>query len=212
MDLISDLKDKEIEFIEALQKIISCIKEEENCDNEPISYIITKYKDIMNNVNERIPKFFEDNNFSVSNLMSIFEFVEEKCFDNLSETINQKYKEKLNPTKKSNFENLINQNNKTMKGEDIKNVLIKFVIRFLLKNESINDNENCFKIIQKNKGLYKKYSNPNNENKLAIEMGELSDLNIPVCQIIDLINNLSNNFKKSSKFTTNQKSRKRRNI
>ena len=44
MDLISKLKEKEIEFLEALQKIISCIKEEENCDDEKISNIIQKYK------------------------------------------------------------------------------------------------------------------------------------------------------------------------
>ena len=117
--------------------------------------------------------FFMNNNFKVCNLMSIFECVEEKCFDNLIETINQKYKEKLNPTKKSNFENLINQNNKIMKGEDIKNVLIKFVIRFLLKNESINVDENCFEIIQNNNGLYKNYSNQNNQNKFGKGRGDI---------------------------------------
>ena len=198
MDLISKLKEKEIEFLEALQKIISCIKEEENCDDESISNIITNYQNIINNIDEKILDFFRQNNFIVSNLMPTFEFVEEECFEKLSENINQKYKESLNAKNKSNFENFITKNDREMKGEDLKKILIKFVIRFLLNNDSINVNENCFEIIEKNKGLFKEYSNQNNENELAIEMVELSNLNIPVCEVIDLINILSNNLEKLS--------------
>ncbi len=192
MDLIRKLRNNEIEFLEALQKIISCIKEKENCDDEQISNIIQEYTIIMDNVDKEIINFFMNNNFVVCNLMSIFESVEEECFDSLCENINQKYKENFDHNLKNKFDNLMHNNDRILNRENLKKILMKFVIRFLLKNESINVDENCFEIIQNNNGLYKNYSNQNNQNNLAIEMGELSDLNIPVCQVIDLIKNISN--------------------
>ena len=146
----------------------------------------------MDDVDREIYQFFSNNDFKVCNLISIFECVEEKCYDNLIENINQKYKENLGPSLKKSIEVLIDKNDRIIKRDHLKQILIKFVIRFLLKNESIEANDNCFEIIQNNNSLYKDYSNKNNQNNLAKEMRELSNLNIPVCQVIDLIKNISN--------------------
>ena len=206
MNLKDKLNIKDYQFLEALQKIISFIKEEENCDDEKISEIIEKYIDIMDDVDREIYQFFSNNDFKVCNLISIFECVEEKCYDNLIENINQKYKENLGPSLKKSIEVLIDKNDRIIKRDHLKTILIKFVIRFLLKNESIEANDNCFEIIQNNNSLYKVYSNENNKNKLAKEIGELSDLNIPVCQVIYLIKTISDIPQSKNKI------RKRRNI
>ena len=72
-----------------------------------------------------------------------------------------------------------------------------------LKGQTFDDEDNRTLIEEMKKKLplitLKEYSNQNNENELAIEMVELSNLNIPVCEVIDLINILSNNSSYSKK-------------
>ena len=88
-----------------------------------------------------------------------------------------------------------------------------------LKGQTFDDEDNRTLIEEMKKKLplitLKEYSNQNNENELAIEMVELSNLNIPVCEVIDLINILSNNLQKPSsrkKEPQNSRRKKKRKI
>ena len=184
------MQEKEIEFFGFIKKMISCVKDEENNDNENIDNMIKKYKNIMDSVDDNIKRYFDENKLKVTQLMSIFEYIEDSFFDNLSESIDPKYKNIIEQSNQNKVKKLL-QTQKVISHDNFISLLKKFTIRFLFENDLIEDDTNCFELIQKNKGLYKEIINKKNENDFASLMVQLIDINLPVSQIISLIKVLS---------------------
>ena len=189
-NLIESLKEREIAFFGFIKKMITCVKDEENNDNENIYNMIKKYKDIMDSVDDNIKRYFDENKLKVTQLMSIFEYIEDSFFDNLSENIAQKYKNDIDQNNKKEVKKLL-QSQKVISHDSFISLLKKFTIRFLFENDLIEEDTNCFELIQKNEGLYKEIINKKNENDFASLMVQLIDINLPVSQIISLIKVLS---------------------
>ena len=132
LDNFYNEKDNFPQFLFTLQLLISYLTKENYNNNLSLYEIINKISKFVY-IEENYKIFFEkNNNFTLSNLISIFEYIEFLCFPKLINNINPVYKEDIND-EEINKINKYFENNKDIiiKKEILAISVRRFISRFL---------------------------------------------------------------------------------
>ena len=178
------------------------LKGKQTNNNDLIYDKIQEFKNIVQiNDNEFIEFFKKNDDLIVSNLIPIFEYIEEEYYSYFFENINEKFKEKISESDKNNIYNkfnyLKNEKEKEQSLKILKKLLIKFVVRFILGNDNFEPKKNCIEIISKNKFLLKEY---NEKKQTFLEKLQKLESN-KVINLIKLLSDKNTIWEKKKKNT-----------
>ncbi len=145
-------KDNFPQFLFTLQLLISYLKKENYKNNISLFEIINKISKFVF-IEENYKLFFKKNNaFNLSNLISIFEYIEFLCLPKLINNINPIYKEDINDEEKNKIDEYFEKNKDIIiKKEVLAISMRRFISRFLTGERvqsQFKEDENILYFIQ----------------------------------------------------------------
>ncbi len=197
-NLNSNDSDKKLLF--SIQILIFYLRE-----NEEISEI-KEVKDIINN--ESLPKYihlsketfnlFNSINFTLSKLLSIYEYFELLCYEDFKRNTNEDYFTPIPEDKKKKL-------NEYFEKKEVEGILIsktilsgavrKFISRFLIGDRFKNIDWNIFLLLKPKSELWSdQIVSEKNEEQFNKEIDELDQINIKIKQSINFYEKLEGNI------------------
>ena len=182
--LENNTKEVLLEFYYSLQYIIIYLMTYEKSNkyissNTKIDYIVKIIKKGNYNMDDNFTNFINSYSFTINNLLYLYEIVELKSFDHLTEEIGKIINE--NDIKKSQQnENIILNDNSLLNNDELINGIKKYILRYCL-----GDNKNKDDIIKKLYNIFNEIFNKSdiwgktiyNDNRFKDESNKLISIN-----------------------------------
>ena len=185
--------DSLIRILFSIQLMITFYNEQPTYDNKNIR-INETFSDFPSffRIPEDTRNLFKNNSFTISHILSVYEYFELLCFDEFKKNIDPSFKQIINDEKKNNIEKYFEKNqNAVLNKLEISSAVRKFISRNLAgtrEDLNVDRNQELFFILQCKEDCWN--AQIINNASFEEEIEQLKKLNIKVAEILNLYEKL----------------------